>query len=159
MQANLDGTCTVTGVAAGTVRIYAYATDGTGISGEITVRVIVPVESFHIERDMVQLLVGDQEQLAVDGLPADATYRYPEDFTWKSADEDIVRVDEHGKLLQLASRDHRHRHFPQQHHRAVLRVRHAACQRGPRSRPWTREKADVNVNSSDLVLRARGRER
>ena len=49
VDANGDGTCTVTGVAAGTVRIYAYATDGTGVYGEISVRVIVPVESFYID--------------------------------------------------------------------------------------------------------------
>ena len=58
VQANGDGTCTVTGVASGTVRIYAYATDGSGVSGEISVRVIVPVESFYIDPDVVQAVRG-----------------------------------------------------------------------------------------------------
>ena len=154
VQANLDGTCTVTGVAAGTVRIYAYATDGTGISGEITVRVIVPVESFHIEPDMVQLLVGDQEQLAVDGLPADATYRYPEDFTWKSADEDIVRVDEHGKLVATGIGETT---VTATSHNNITELCYVFVTL-PASEvtvtPVDKEKADVNVNSSDLVLRA-----
>ena len=77
VQTNGDGTCTVTGVATGTVRIYAYAADGSGVSGEIAVRVIVPVDQLlHRSPNMVQLLVGDTLQLKLNGTPADATYQH-----------------------------------------------------------------------------------
>ena len=93
VQTNGDGTCTVTGVSTGTVRIYAYAADGSGVSGEIAIRVIVPVTSFYIIPEMAQMLVGDTLQLKLNGTPGDATYHSVTDFTWRSSDEDIVTVD------------------------------------------------------------------
>ena len=57
VRQNFDGTCTVRGVSAGTVKIYAYANDGTAQRGEITVRVIVPVVSTWMEPAVANLFV------------------------------------------------------------------------------------------------------
>ena len=82
VRKNFDGTCTVRGVSAGIVKIQAYVNDGTGLSGEITVRVIVPVASCWMTKPSANLFVGDTLLLQVNGTPANATYHSATDFTW-----------------------------------------------------------------------------
>ncbi len=93
---NLDGTCTVYGVKEGAAKIYAYATDGTGVRGEVTVYVIIPVEDFEVQPATANVFVGKTVSLSLDGTPANATYSDPDDFTWESDDESIVTVNENG---------------------------------------------------------------
>ena len=154
VDANGDGTCTVTGVSAGTVRIYAYATDGSGVYGEITVSVIIPVQSFYVEQSMVQLFVGEQAQLTLNGSPANATYRARTDFTWVSSDERVVSVDDQGKLtangigaatITVTS----HNGLTEL---CIVTVTMPAAE--VVIEPSDKETADVNVGSSDLTLRA-----
>ncbi len=155
VQANGDGTCTVTGVASGTVRIYAYATDGSGVSGEISVRVIVPVESFYIDPDVVQLFVGESQQLKLNGTPLNATYQSRQYFTWRSSDEDIVTVDSQGKLTATGIGATT---VTATSHNGITEVCIVTVTM-PASKvtvePVDSDRADVNVGSSDLTLRAR----
>ena len=89
---NGNGTCTIEGISAGTVDIYAYAEGDPTVYGKLTVRVIVPIRSFSISESVV-LFVGDQATLRPSVTPSNATYSSPEDFTWKSGDERIVTVE------------------------------------------------------------------
>ena len=87
-----DGTCTVRGVSAGTVNIYAIAADGSGVRGTIVVTVVVPVTSFYIS-EYEQLFVGKTVTLRPNGTPGNATYRFPENFTWETSDAGIATVE------------------------------------------------------------------
>ena len=56
-------------------KVYATAKDGSGVRGEITVTVVVPVTSFYIP-DSEHLFVGKTVTLRPNGTPGNATYRY-----------------------------------------------------------------------------------
>ena len=94
---NEDGSATVTGLKAGTVTITATTTDGSGIQGVYTVKVIVPVEDFTIS-ETAQTTVGAEKALKLTVSPDDATYGEATDFTWASSAEDIATVDESGTV-------------------------------------------------------------
>ena len=113
---NGDGTATITGLRAGTVRVGAFAADGSGINAQMTITVIVPVESFYIIPASANVNVGRTTTLKVNGSPLNATYHNATDFTWESSDEAIATVSETGVVTrrQRGHGDH-HRHFPQRH--------------------------------------------
>ena len=153
VQANLDGTCTVTGVAAGTVRIYAYATDGTGISGEITVRVIVPVESFHIERTWYSCWWATRNSSPLTAcLPT-----LPTAIPRTSPGRALTKTLSASMNTANCCNWHRETTVTATSHNNITELCYVFVTL-PASEvtvtPVDKEKADVNVNSSDLVLRA-----
>ncbi len=90
-----------TGLRAGTIKIAAVATDGTGVRTEMNVRVIVPVTSFHIIPATANLFVGRTISLKPDGEPINATYHTPADFEWRSSDEAVATVSENGVVTGI----------------------------------------------------------
>ena len=97
-----DGTVTVTGRRAGTVKVTAVARDGSGVRGEITVRIIVPIKSCWMEPvTSASLFTGETLQLRVNGTPANATYHAPADFTWVSSDEKVATVSGTGLVTAV----------------------------------------------------------
>ena len=70
---NGDGTATVAGLREGTIKIAAIATDGSEARAEMSIRVIVPVESYRLYPNTLNLFVGKTASLKPDGEPANAT--------------------------------------------------------------------------------------
>src|SRR5699024_5084038 len=89
----IDGTCTVRGVRVGSAKVYATAKDGSGVRGEITVTVVVPVTSFYIP-DSEHLFIGETVTLRPNGTPSNATYHTAADFTWETSDANIATVED-----------------------------------------------------------------
>ena len=89
----------VRAVAPGVVLIVAKADDDGSISASCKVTVltdIVPVEGVVLEPGTLTMKKGDiVDTLKVSVIPADASIR---DLRWVSTDEDIVTVDDDGKL-------------------------------------------------------------
>ena len=88
----------LTAVGAGTATITAKTSRGTSKSFVITVNEIV-AENIAIQRKPGELIIGQNDSLSVAFIPENTTYK---DVTWKSEDENIVSVDEKGKLTALA---------------------------------------------------------
>ena len=59
----------------------ATAADGSDIYAQMTVTVIVPVESFYIIPSVVTVNVGRTTTIKVNGTPLNATYHTAKDFT------------------------------------------------------------------------------
>ena len=78
--------------AGGEVTVYATAADGSGVRGEIQVRVISPIRYFSLPAT-ARVEVGGQTTLDPEFGPADATYGALEDFDWKSENEEIATVE------------------------------------------------------------------
>ena len=97
-----DGTVTVTGRRAGYVKIAAVAKDGSGVRGEIDVRIIVPVKSCWMMTPSATIYAGETVKLLVNGTPANATYHGPTDFTWESSDENIATVAADGTVTGVS---------------------------------------------------------
>ncbi len=102
---NGDGTATITGLRAGTIKIAAIATDGSDTREEMTIRVIVPVTSYRLYPNETTLAVGDTISLKPDGEPANATYHKPSDFTWKSDNESVATVSDSGVVTAVGQGD------------------------------------------------------
>ena len=89
----------VRAVAPGVVLIVAKSDDDGSISASCKVTVltdIVPVEGVVLEPGTLTMKKGDiVDTLKVSVIPADASIR---DLRWVSTDEDIVTVDDDGKL-------------------------------------------------------------
>lgn len=56
---------------------------------------LIPVTELHLNRNEMQLRVGESETLSVEILPADAANR---NVTWSSSDSAVASVDENGKV-------------------------------------------------------------
>lgn len=97
-----DGT--VTGVAKGDAEITATAKDNDAIFGSYTVHVVLSVTDVSAEEKDVTLLLSDDPAEAEGDLrvviePEDA---FCLDVIWSSAKEEIVTVDENGRVKGLA---------------------------------------------------------
>ena len=99
---NGDGTATVTGLKAGTVKIAAVATDGSNVNAQMTISVIVPVETFYIIPSTATLFAGRTLALKVNGTPGNATYHTAPDFAWESDNESVATVDARGVVTGVS---------------------------------------------------------
>ena len=91
----------VRGVAAGTTTVICSTvlSDGTELSGEIPVTVIVPVTQISLTSNKMDIMAGETFLPEFTIKPEDATNK---EVTYASSDEGVVRVDENGQLLAVA---------------------------------------------------------
>lgn len=77
---------------AGTAKIKATATDGSGVEGsiEVIVKKLVPVTDIIIDESDLILAVGEKGKLNMTIKPADATVSA---LSWSSSNSDIVSID------------------------------------------------------------------
>ena len=78
---------------AGTDKVAAIATDGSGIRAEIDVRIIVPIAECWMMTPTATIHAGSTVKLLVNGRPGNATLHAPTDFTWESSDESVATVE------------------------------------------------------------------
>lgn len=89
----------VLGVSEGTARITAAIGN---IQAHCTVTVIkpeIPVESISLNKESVELCVGETETLVATVHPEDAPYS---DITWSSSDTTVALVSDEGKVLAVS---------------------------------------------------------
>ena len=101
--ATVDENGTVTAVSGSTGSGFSMITVGprpyfaaSGIGKSIKVQVsdkLKPVTEMTVTSDADQLFAGDELQLSVEALPADATYRT---YRWTSSNEAVAKVDSKG---------------------------------------------------------------
>lgn len=75
----------------------------SGIAVSLKVRVsdqLVPVTDISVVSDADGLFAGDELQLSVNALPADATYRT---YRWTSSDPSVATVDDHGVVTGMVN--------------------------------------------------------
>ena len=97
--ATVDNAGKVTAVAPGTVKITVTTTDGNKeTSCSITVSANkIPVEEVSLDKNEVEIIMGESAQLTATVTPEDATDK---SVAWSSSDESIATVDETGKELK-----------------------------------------------------------
>jgi uncharacterized protein YjdB len=88
----------VTAIAAGSSIITATAQDGSNLSASCTVTVKQAVSGITLNKIAESLNVGQTDILIATLLPADATNK---DVTWTSSDNNIVTVDNTGKITAI----------------------------------------------------------
>ena len=98
--ATVDNAGKVTAVAPGTVKITVKTTDGNKeTSCSITVSADkIPVEEVSLDKNEVEIIMGESAQLTATVTPEDATDK---SVAWSSSDESIATVDETGKVTAL----------------------------------------------------------
>lgn len=96
--ATVDQSGQVTGVAAGTARITASATDGSGVSRTVDV-LVKNVAITDIQLEGATLNVGENKQLTATVVPSNATNPV---LQWSSAEPGIVIVDQNGQITGVA---------------------------------------------------------
>ncbi|MEK4004075.1 Ig-like domain-containing protein [Paenibacillus sp. FSL H3-0333] len=96
--ATVDQSGQVTGVAAGTARITASATDGSGVSRTVDV-LVKNVAVTDIQLEGATLNVGESKPLTVTVAPVNATNPA---LQWSSAEPGIVTVDQNGQVTGVA---------------------------------------------------------
>ncbi len=98
--ATVDNAGKVTAVAPGTVKITVTTTDGNKeTSCSITVSANkIPVEEVSLDKNEVEIIMGESAQLTATVTPEDATDK---SVAWSSSDESIATVDETGKVTAL----------------------------------------------------------
>ena len=77
------------------------ATTSNNISAKCNVNIVdfnIPVESIALDKTSIELVMGDFEQLIPTIKPSNATDKK---ITWSSSDENIVTVDENGKVIVI----------------------------------------------------------
>ena len=84
---------TLTANSAGTVTVYATAADGSGVRGEIQVRVIVPIRYFSLP-STARVEVEGETTLTPSFGPSDATYGELTDFAWESDNPEVATVED-----------------------------------------------------------------
>lgn len=91
----------VKGVAAGTTTVICSTvlSDGTELSGEIPVTVVVPVQQITLASNKMDIMAGEVFVPELTIKPEDATNKA---VTYASSDDGVVRVDESGQLLAVA---------------------------------------------------------
>ena len=80
----------------GKARIYAEATDGSGVTCYRTVTVYQPVTKLKISPSSVRMFVGEEIDLDVAVTPGNA---YNKDVTWVSEDPTVATVDQDGYVV------------------------------------------------------------
>ena len=93
--ATVDGNGIVTGVSKGKATITA--TSVMGYTASIDISVIVPTTKITID-ETLELQKGETKSLMVGVEPSNTT----DNFTWKSEDESIVKVDNEGNVKAVA---------------------------------------------------------
>lgn len=89
----------------GTAEIIVTTTDGSGVSASCRITVESPapqpvlIENIRLNYPEVTMLPGDELQLEAEISPADATNQH---LNWYSSNEDVVSVDETGRIAALA---------------------------------------------------------
>lgn len=96
--ATVDQSGQVTGVAAGTARITASATDGSGVSRTVDV-LVKNVAITDIQLEGATLNVGENKQLTATVVPSNATNPV---LQWSSTEPGIVIVDQNGQITGVA---------------------------------------------------------
>lgn len=102
--ATVDQNGLVKGVAAGECIITATTADG-GLTASCTIKVkktspdVVHVTSVSLNKDSLDLRIGDVETLVATILPGDANDKTVE---WKSSNENVVKVDYNGKVEAIS---------------------------------------------------------
>ena len=101
-----DGT--VTAYQAGTVTVKATAADGSGVSGSIQITVkaqevevseLYILDANGVDQKTTLTAIGETSQLTLDIRPENATNK---SVTWWSGDEDVVTVDQNGKVTAVS---------------------------------------------------------
>ena len=101
-----DGT--VTAHQAGTVTVKATAADGSGVSGNIQITVkaqevevseLYILDANGVDQKTTLTAIGETSQLTLDIRPENATNK---SVTWWSGDEDVVTVDQNGKVTAVS---------------------------------------------------------
>ena len=87
-------------LSPGTVYIAAYALDGSGVTGPLTINVIerIPAESVSLDKEILTLEEGGEDTLTATVSPAEATNR---NVTWTSSNPAVAAVDENGKVTAV----------------------------------------------------------
>ena len=91
----MDENGLVTGLAKGDVTIDATTTDGTNLTGSITIRVAQNVTEVTLKQEELTLAVGKNTQLTANVLPKEANNKK---LTWSSSDETIAVVGKDGRV-------------------------------------------------------------
>ena len=98
-----DSQAKIQGQAAGKATVTAYADGKTAIC-EVTVNggaAIVPVTSITLNKDKLEMTVGQKETLVATVLPENATYKTA--LNWSVMDNRIVSVDANGELTAVST--------------------------------------------------------
>lgn len=92
--ADVDFTGLITGITAGTCKIFATSLDGNEIVGvcKVTVTKAIPATSVVISSSSITMLPGQTRSLSARIRPANAT----EDVLWSSGDNSVATVSEDG---------------------------------------------------------------
>lgn len=91
--------CLMTGLKEGETTITA--THPNGYTNSLTRPVkVAKIAAIYILASSTSLAVGDTMQLNVEARPVDASYPLGE-VTWSSSDENILKVDQNGRLLAM----------------------------------------------------------
>ncbi len=101
--ATVDNGGTVTGVKAGTAKITASATDGSGVSASCTVTVTekaIPVEKVEFELADKTLNIGETFENKVTITPENATNK---SLKFETSDAKIASVDDKGVITAVAA--------------------------------------------------------
>lgn len=99
--ATVDNNGTVTGVKAGTAKITASATDGSGVSASCSVTVTekaIPVEKIEFELANCTLEIGETVANAVKFTPENATNK---EVTFASDNENVAKIDAKGVITAI----------------------------------------------------------
>ena len=98
-MATVDDKGHVVALAAGTVTITATTTDGSDLSDQCRINVVLPqAESITLDCDKLDLETGDSYQLTVSILPAEAL----QTARFNSSDPTVASVDEKGSVTAIA---------------------------------------------------------
>ena len=96
--ATVDANGKITALKVGSVTVTATATDGSGVSGSITIEVTpILAQSVTISGED-EMVIGDEQTLAAVVEPADTAN--PE-LEWTSSDTSVATVDQAGKVTAL----------------------------------------------------------
>ena len=97
-----DSQAKIQGQAEGKATVTAYA-DGKTATCEVTVNggaAIVPVTSITLNKDKLEMTVGEKDTLVATILPANATYKA---LNWSVMDNRIVSVGANGELTAVSA--------------------------------------------------------
>ncbi len=99
-----DSQAKIQGQAAGKATVTAYASDGKTATCEVTVEggtSIVAVTSITLDRDKLEMTVGQKDTLVATVLPENATYKTA--LNWSVMDNRIVTVGTNGELTAVSA--------------------------------------------------------
>ena len=92
---------TITGKKAGKARIWAKATDGSGVKASCVVRVIKATEDIELSASYVSLVQGGKKKIKVTTTPAKTTYSP----VWTTDNDKVAIVSKKGTITALKAGD------------------------------------------------------